>query len=162
MRPFPFFALICGLALLPLGEGIAAAPDLIDVEVAGSLPGVKDSELTAYLASLMNAAGAGGHQFKPGPDGIKSGDRVDWTFKWAPMASGAVRSYGFSSAQLRHLMGSSRRVVTIEARLFSHNQYQALVSGEASSGPDRPDPELVDKLSQLTHQLMILPELSAP
>jgi hypothetical protein len=134
----------------------AAVPPEVFVEADGALPGFRPADLPGYLAAQMNSAKAGPSRFTPAPS-PKPNDRITWSFKIAPQAQGAVRSYGFSDAMMKRLGGASHLIVMIEGRLFIHGAYEAVVSGEIDWRGDPKDPDLADKIGLLTQELMAVP-----
>ena len=127
------------------------------MNATGSIPGMKANELAPFVAATMNAAKTGRWRFEPVPeDEAASGDRppnrIEWSFSFNPGASGAVRTFGFSQAQIERLVGV-HRFVSIEVRLFLDGQYQTESFGQATVTNKAHDPHLTAEVEQLTRSL---------
>lgn len=149
------------LALLAAATGPVsakgAAPSMtVAVVAAGSLPGVKDADLSTFLAYEMNAAG-GSWRFEPVAAGKQAPpNRIEWSFKPKASAAGRARTYGFSSALVQRLIGA-RQFVTVEAILYLDGQYQTKSLDQLSATGDAADPDLAAELAKDTRQLMAYP-----
>jgi hypothetical protein len=152
----------CGAALVGLfilvatitafAPGYAAQPITLKVEATHGLPGLHHSALSRFLATHMAEVGLADWRFVPAAGDASAPDRVEWTIRLNPYAGGEVRNF------VRTLFYEQRlgvhRPVTIEARLYLNEQYQALVQKQAviQGGPD--DPDLVRAVASVTENLL--------
>jgi len=130
--------LVTALGILPQWLTRAAATARSDaqavalvVEASGSVPGIKDSDLPRYLAGHMMAAKLPGWRFVASAvNAPPAPNRVQWKFWPNPHAGGSVRYLGPQSPSERNLF-LSRRLISIEVRLYLDDQYQRLCFGQA-------------------------------
>jgi hypothetical protein len=139
-------ALLLACANLPAN----AADLIISVVVQGSLDGTDANHLPGILVSEM-ARTNDRWQFEPGSS--QAPNRIEWTLKPGSDASGEVRSFGMSRAMMRTLEGS-HRTVSVEAKLYLDNQYQATVSGQIRDTGNPRDAQIAGEINELTHELM--------
>jgi hypothetical protein len=135
-------------------------PAEISVAEDSPLPGFRAADLLPYLAAQMDTAKSGPWRFSPAA-APKPQDRVTWSFKTDPQAAGAVRNYGFSRAMMDRLVGPSRLVVHVEARLFLRGAYQGLVAADVDWHGTLQETELAQSISTLTRELMTAPGITS-
>ena len=131
-----------------------AAPAPVAVVATGSLPGIKDDDLTAYLARRMNEIGGGTWHFVPAQPGRSVAlNRIEWSFKTNGSAVGHARTYGFSSAFVQRLIGA-HEFLTVEATLYLDGEYQTKSLSQVNDTGGPTDPALVATLRRDTTQLI--------
>jgi len=153
VRSGSIFLVAAGAFLLASGAP-RAEPTAVAVAASGSLPGIKDADLTAYLARRMNESGGGAWRFVPATPGpTVSRNRIEWSFKTNGSAVGRARTYGFPSALVQRLIGA-HAFLTVEATLYLDGAYQtkSLSQVDATGGPT--DPALVAMLARDTSELI--------
>jgi len=146
------------LALIAVSGAAAAEPaseepPTLTVEARGSVPGIGEADLAAFVATQMREAGKSAWRFAPAAGSGASKDRVEWSFATGPSAVGAVRTYGYSRAMMERLVGA-HHYVTIKARLYLHGDYQTETLGEATIGAG-PDPALAAEIATITRLLLL-------
>ena len=151
----------CAIGLLVLcaaTDAVAGAPPgTFAVTTEGLLPGFAEDQLASYVATQMTKAKAGNWQFVAAKDAAQSAEgQVQWSFKTAPSATGALRTYGFSRAMMERLV-AARRYVTIEAKLFLHGEYQTETLGQATITMEGEDPALDAEIVKMVQLLMSYP-----
>ncbi len=153
MRSGLIFLATAGALLLTSGAA-RAEPTAVAVTASGSLPGIRDADLTAYLARRMNESGGSTWRFVPAtPGSTVPRNRIEWSFKTNGSAVGRARTYGFPSALVQHQIGA-HEFLTVEATLYLDGAYQtkSLSQVNATGGPT--DPALLAMLARDTGQLI--------
>lgn len=142
-------------ALVPLRATIGAEPPLAVAIVAqGSLPGVKDADLTAFLAQTMNAGIEGPWRFVATLAGApKAPNRIEWSIRNMASAEGTVRNFGFARATIDRMMGT-HQFLSIEVTLYLNGQYQTASHSEVSATKTAQNPELIADIVRSTQQLI--------
>jgi hypothetical protein len=99
----------------------------------------------------MAEVGLAGWRFEPAETDNPTPNRVEWTFRFDPDASGDVRSFMRAPATKRF---DVPRPVTIEVRLYLNGEYQTLVERQAmiQRGPN--DPEFAAAVANATAGLL--------
>jgi hypothetical protein len=117
----------------------AAAPLMLQVATADTLPGFHLGNLPRYLALHMAEARLADWRFEPAADGGSAPDRVEWNFTLNPYAGGEV--HRFARPHMAERTFAAHRPITIKVRLYLNGQYQTLVEKQAviQGGPDDPD-----------------------
>lgn len=134
---------------------IGQAPRLTVAVVAqGSLPGVKDADLTPFLVNTMNAGAAGPWHFVPAASSaVKAPNRIEWSIRSMASAEGTVRNFGFARAAIDRMMGA-HQFLSIEVTLFLNGQYQTASHSEVTATKEAKNPELVTDIVRGTKQLI--------
>lgn len=141
------------LAVVPATSAISESETLY-VDVRGSLQGATSGELPVIFAGEMAQANQRKWRFEPvSSSGGTSPNRIEWTLKPSADAAGAVKTYGFSRAMMTRLVGS-RRVVSVEGRLYLNNAYETMVAGQIRDTGDPHDNEIAQEISELTKELV--------
>jgi hypothetical protein len=153
----PHLTLIVWLALLSFvafSFRPAAAFTTLKVEASNGLPRFPREDLSRYLASQMTEAGLSDWRFESAAESGSGPDRVEWSFKLKPYAGGEVRRFGRSSIDERSV--HTQRLITIEARLYLHGEYQTLVEGQAviDEGRGPGNPHLGEAVANVTKNLL--------
>ncbi|HVJ51249.1 MAG TPA: hypothetical protein VM689_02220 [Aliidongia sp.] len=126
----------------------------VAVIAAGSLPGIRDTDLPTYLVGEMNSAGNATWHFEPGPATKQASlNRIEWSFKTNASAVGQVRTYGFSRALMQRLIGA-HQFLTIEATLYLNGEYQTKSLSQINTTGGSTDRDLAAALIKDTRQLM--------
>ena len=150
-RPLAAF---CLTATLAVAGAMGASAQTLDsalrnkdiaviVEIDGSLPGFSKDELTAYVCQQMAASHATSWHFVPTSMSATGGDqpsnRIVWQFKQLPFAGGGVRYIGPALSKAKALFGVGRPV-SIDAKIFLNDQFEATTFDQATvrGGPDDP------------------------
>jgi hypothetical protein len=146
-------------ATAPVARVAAEAAQSVAVTVSGSIPGIREQDLAAYVAGTMNVSHIAPWHFEPArPAVAEPGYRITWTFKENSYAAGTVRTYGFSRAMMQRLIGS-RSFISIEGKLFLNDEYQTAVLGNAMVSGGARSSELGNTIAELTRKLMAYPQL---
>jgi hypothetical protein len=122
----------------------------IAVEADGELPGFDTAGAAPWLAAQMNQAGLADWHFAPRDAGVAAPDRVEWRFELLPYAGGGVRQFfpqpGGGVLKARHL-------VSAEARLFLHGQYETMTLAQEAVAGGAADPILAAFILRATRML---------
>jgi hypothetical protein len=147
-------ATVCLTAALALAGIVGATAQTLDgalrnkdlaviVEVDGSVPGFTKDELAAYVCQQMAATHVTSWHFAPTPMGSAGGDqpsnRIVWHFKQLPFAGGGIRYIGPALSRTRQMFGVGR-AVSVDAKIFLNDQFEATTFDQATvrGGPDDP------------------------
>jgi hypothetical protein len=113
------------------------------VEIEGSVPGFTKDELSTYLCQQLTASHITGWRFLPtsmaGTGGDQPSNRIVWHFKPLPYAGGGTRYIGPAMSKAKELFGVGR-AVSIDAKIFLNDQFEATTFDEATvkGGPNDP------------------------
>ena len=131
-----------------------AQPMVVGVMVEGSVPGISDAELPAYMVNTMNQGAGGGWHFQPVDAGApKPPNRIEWSIQTNASAEGSVRTYGFSRATMQRLIGV-RQYLSIEVTLYLGGRYQTASHSEITANGGAQDPGLMEDVVRSTKQLI--------
>jgi hypothetical protein len=144
-----------GAVILPQAAiGSEALPLTVAVVAHGSLPGVKDADLTPFLVNTMNAGVEGPWRFVPGAGGaVKPANRIEWSIRNTASAEGTVRNFGFARAAIDRMMGA-HQFLSIEVTLYLDGQYQTASHSEVTATKAAQNPELIADIVRSTQQLI--------
>lgn len=134
----------------------------VEVETRGSLPGYSKDELRAYVSRRMKALANAPWRFEPAILQSQRPNRVIWTFRILPDASGTIRYLGPGSTGTI-VPPSIPRKVAIEVLLIRDHVPLRSVTGEASIngyGPNDAslDPVVSRVLDRLTSDAPLAPD----
>ena len=138
-----FAAASVGAAAQSLDSGLRNQGLPVLVEIDGSVPGFTKDELSAYLCQQMAASHLTGWHFLPTSLAPTGGDqpsnRIVWHFKQLPYAGGGMRYIGPAMSRAKELFGVGR-AVSIDAKIFLNDEYEATTFDQATikGGPDDP------------------------
>lgn len=145
---------LAAAAAFPLAAAAEAQPLTVAVAASGSIPGIRDADLSSFLADTMNTGADGSWHFEPtAPGAPPSPNRIEWSIKMNASAEGAVRTYGFSRATMERLIGV-HQFLSIEVTLFLNGQYQTQSHSEVTATEGAQDPDLAADVVRSTRQLM--------
>jgi hypothetical protein len=145
-------SLILTALLPPTARGETRSPT-IAVVVKGSLPGIKDADLSRYFAETMSGA-AGPWRFEPSqPGAAPAPNRIEWAIKSNASAEGRIRSFGFTRDAMERLMGK-HQFLSIEVTLYLSGQYQTASHSEVTTSREAENPELVADIVRNTKELI--------
>jgi hypothetical protein len=133
------------LALLAL----PARAETLAVEATGELPGFETAD--AWLAQQMELAALPGWHFAARDRGRAAPDRVEWRFELLPYAGGGVRQF-FPQAGAAAAL-KARHLVSAQARLYLHGQYQTVVFGQEAVAGGSDDRALAGFVVRTTRSL---------
>jgi len=146
--------LVLAAVLLASYSYAVAAGQTVYVAVQGTLEGADASQLPEIFVTEMTRTSAGAWRFEPvSSSSTRAPNRIEWRLTPGSDASGEVRTYGFSRAMMARLVGS-HRIVTVEARLFLNNAYEAMVSGQIRDEGNPRDDEIANEIAELTRELI--------
>lgn len=119
------FAAASILVLLQPGTSLAGtAPETVEIDVSGAVPGFSQAELAAYLAKEMQLSAGTSWRFTAGPAAATAPNRIVWSFKsLREVWKGAFHS-GFPSRS------HSETYLSTEAKLYLNGAYQMTMSTE--------------------------------
>lgn len=142
-------------AVLPQAAGgEALQPLTVAVAAQGSVPGVKDADLNAFLANTMNAGIEGPWHFVPAArNGPAAANRIEWSFRSMASAEGTVRNFGFARNAIDRMMGA-HQFLSIEVTLYLNGQYQTASHSEVTAAKKAQNPELIADVVRSTRQLI--------
>ena len=161
MHAFRLLQRFAGIALLALGVTAILPPAIgeaqpltVAVVVQGSLPGIKDTDLSRYFAETMNAGVEGPWHFEPARHGdALAPNRIEWSIRSNASAEGTVRNFGFARATIDRLMGA-HQFLSIEVTLYLGGRYQTASHSEVTASKEAENPELIADIVRSTRQLI--------
>jgi hypothetical protein len=157
MRAFRFSRRLAGVVFLALGVTVipaAAQPLTVAVVVQGSLPGIKDADLSRYVAETMTAGVEGPWRFAPSQRGAAPAlNRIEWSIKSNASAEGSIRNFGFARTTIDRLMGA-HQFLSIEVTLYLGGRYQTASHSEVTASKEAENPELIADIVRSTRQLI--------
>jgi hypothetical protein len=142
------------MALMPARAAVAGEPLTVAIVAQGSLPGVKDTDLAAFLAQTMNVGVEGPWHFAAAPAGVpKAPNRIEWSIRNMASAEGTVRNFGFARATIDRMTGA-HQFLSIEVTLYLNGQYQTASHSEVTATKEAQNPELIADIVRSTQQLI--------
>jgi hypothetical protein len=140
--------------ILPQATIGEALPLTVAVVAQGSIPGVKDADLTPFLVNTMNAGVDGPWHFVPAARSAeKPPNRIEWSIRSVASAEGTVRNFGFARAAIDRMTGA-HQFLSIEVTLYLNGQYQTASHSEVTATKEAQNPELLADIVRNT-QLLI-------
>jgi len=161
-------ATVCLTAALAFADSVGASAQTLDgalrnkdltmvVEIDGPVPGFTKDELAAYVCQQMAASHATSWHFVPTSTGSTAGDqppnRIVWRFKQLPFAGGGVRYIGPAMSKARAFFGVGR-AVSIDAKIFLNDQFEATTFDQATIRGGADDPGLAAVIQKVMKSIV--------